>query len=181
MDVHTPLTDFVELCANLGKNKFQERFHAPFLVVELGGVPRSLEDFKTYAMRPEERKPTSHGLGNGIPPETVAVPLVKAGRNTFHDKITIGRAANNDVVVPHPSVSKLHALIKAGSVAGAYLLSDVGSTYGTKVNGRKLAKLDAHTLASGDTILLAESVRVTYFTLPDFFEYLQLVKRAGTP
>ncbi len=38
-------------------------------------------------------------------------PLIKSNRNPWTDRILVGRAANNDVVLINPSVSKVHAYI----------------------------------------------------------------------
>ncbi len=35
--------------------------------------------------------------------------MVKAARNPWVERISVGRARNNDIVLPHKSVSKLHA------------------------------------------------------------------------
>ena len=41
---------------------------------------------------------------------------------------------NNDVVIPDPSVSRMHALVKRGE-CGVFLMLDAGSSNGTTVNG----------------------------------------------
>jgi ABC transport system ATP-binding/permease protein len=53
--------------------------------------------------------------------------------------LRIGRARGNDVVVPDPSVSLEHAeLFNLGG--GRYGLTDLGSHYGTYVNGRRIGR-----------------------------------------
>lgn len=48
--------------------------------------------------------------------------------------LTIGAARENDVVVRLPGVSRQHArIVREGG--GAYWLEDIGSRYGTTVNG----------------------------------------------
>lgn len=54
-------------------------------------------------------------------------------------EIRVGRTLNNGFVIPHPSVSKRHALLvfeEQGS--GRYLLRDLESSNGTFVNGRRI-------------------------------------------
>lgn len=64
----------------------------------------------------------------------------------------LGRASAADVSLPHPSVSRRHARI--APMAGAHVLTDLGSTSGTTVNGAKLA--GEHVLRDGDVIGLGE-------------------------
>jgi hypothetical protein len=64
------------------------------------------------------------------------VPVVKSGSNPWRSRILIGRAGNNDVVLPDPSVSKLHAhLVQVGA---EWTLQDVDSVNGTLVDGKAL-------------------------------------------
>ena len=48
--------------------------------------------------------------------------------------LSVGRGADNDVVIDHPTVSRHHAVIER--IAGEYFLTDLGSRNGTRVNGR---------------------------------------------
>jgi adenylate cyclase len=52
--------------------------------------------------------------------------------------MTIGRVSSNEVVVPHPSVSRNHAMIRLLR-PGEYYLIDVGSSNGTYLNGKRVA------------------------------------------
>jgi hypothetical protein len=61
----------------------------------------------------------------------VVQPLVKSSRNPFQNKLMIGRAENNDVVIKLPSISKFHAWIKKSE--GGYQIFDAQSTFGTFV------------------------------------------------
>lgn len=65
------------------------------------------------------------------PPEPVASEYSAA-----KDEITLGRGEDNDLVIPHPSVSRAHALIRQR--AGVYEVSDLGSTNGTFVNNQRV-------------------------------------------
>lgn len=50
-------------------------------------------------------------------------PVLKSTRNPWTDRILVGRAANNDVVLVNPSVSKVHAYImqrSSGAQIGSY-------------------------------------------------------------
>jgi hypothetical protein len=75
-----------------------------------------------------------------------------------HDRLTIGRDPNNDIVINDPQVSRQHARIRRQG--GLTVIEDMGSTNGTFVNGMRLA--NPHTLATGDSISLGDAVTLTY-------------------
>jgi hypothetical protein len=70
------------------------------------------------------------------------------------DDVTIGRGAENDVVLYDPGVSRTHARIKVQGVD--YLLSDNGSANGTELNGKIIQ--GAQPLRDGDRIGLGPIV-----------------------
>ncbi len=61
--------------------------------------------------------------------------------------MNIGRAPNNDIVIPEQTVSGRHATIQVQK--GSFFLTDLGSTNGTFVNG---SRIENHLLKSGDLI-----------------------------
>jgi pSer/pThr/pTyr-binding forkhead associated (FHA) protein len=61
----------------------------------------------------------------------------------------VGRTQENDVTIPHPSISREHAQLKRQD-NGSYILSDMGSSNGTIVRGKKIHK--AVTVYHGDMI-----------------------------
>jgi hypothetical protein len=67
-------------------------------------------------------------------------------------RITIGRRLDNDLVLDDQHVSRLHAHLLAKH--GHYLLEDLESTAGTRVNGRRVME---HYLKPGDVITIATS------------------------
>src|SRR5262249_30995267 len=63
------------------------------------------------------------------------------------ERITIGRRADNDVCLPYPAVSGEHAAVV--TILADSFLEDLGSTNGTLVNGKAIAK---HFLRDRDEI-----------------------------
>jgi ABC-type multidrug transport system ATPase subunit/pSer/pThr/pTyr-binding forkhead associated (FHA) protein len=61
--------------------------------------------------------------------------------------IRIGRDAGNDICLPHPMVSRFHAIVKSG--AGGLAVIDQGSANSTYVNGRAVG---ARALREGDVV-----------------------------
>jgi len=67
----------------------------------------------------------------------------------FERAVVIGRGATADVAVDDPSVSRRHAAVEPGE-AGGYLVSDLQSGNGTRLNGRPVTRPTA--LRDGDVI-----------------------------
>ena len=76
------------------------------------------------------------------------------GSETSHelgeDEITIGRVPDNTLQIDDASVSSHHAVLR---LRGAdYILTDIGSTNGTRLNGVDIEPDEEHALKPGDTI-----------------------------
>ena len=82
--------------------------------------------------------------------------LAKRGR------VTIGRAVDNDIVLPSPAVSAHHAAIS--SDGAKVTLEDLDSTNGTFVNGRRARRAE---LQEGDEIWIADERFVFERSGPD--------------
>lgn len=74
------------------------------------------------------------------------------------ERVTIGRRADNDVCLPYPAVSGEHAQVV--TILADSFLEDLGSTNGTLVNGRAIAK---HVLTDHDQIDIGRQ-RLTYLS-----------------
>ena len=72
------------------------------------------------------------------------------------DTLTIGRSRDCNLVMRNyvKGISKTHCAIRFSSSRGAYQIMDMGSTYGTYVNGKKIAPKTAKTLNRNDVINL---------------------------
>ncbi|HSS12064.1 MAG TPA: DUF3662 and FHA domain-containing protein, partial [Acidimicrobiales bacterium] len=74
------------------------------------------------------------------------------------DPVTIGRLPECDIAVSDPNVSRRHAQVRPADDGAGYLVIDLGSTNGTKVNG---IGIRGHRLQHGDEIMVG-STRVRY-------------------
>ncbi|WP_223635259.1 FHA domain-containing protein [Corallococcus sp. EGB] len=68
--------------------------------------------------------------------------------------ITLGRDKTCQVVLPQQAVSRNHARISQEGTL--YFLEDLGSAYGTKINGKTLPKGEKELLRNGDIIAIAQ-------------------------
>ena len=102
------------------------------------------------------RDPLSTVIGEEVEPLTppvVGAFLIVDGKRHFRlDRplITIGRKLDNHLVLPDPHVSRRHAEIRLQG--GRYMLRDLNSTAGTRVNGQLAME---HLLAPGDVIAIS--------------------------
>ena len=67
--------------------------------------------------------------------------------------VTVGRMPGSTIVLNDPNVSRNHAEIKP--LGAGFVLQDLGSTNGTRVNG---GRVERHDLADGDTISFGNTV-----------------------
>lgn len=66
-------------------------------------------------------------------------------------RLSVGRATDCDLCLPHQSVSKIHAAILMNG-EGTLLVSDTGSVNGTYINGRRINYGEACQLEDGDVV-----------------------------
>jgi predicted component of type VI protein secretion system len=70
--------------------------------------------------------------------------------------VTVGRAQDGDIVLQEQGVSRHHARLQRGSQG--WIITDLSSTNGTFVNGKRLASQEGHALHTGDRITIGSSV-----------------------
>jgi pSer/pThr/pTyr-binding forkhead associated (FHA) protein len=75
--------------------------------------------------------------------------LVGGGRRVVlsGSRFVIGRSRDSDLTLDDPNVSRRHAELRRED--GAWVVADLASTNGVKVNGRRVAE---HRLVPGDQI-----------------------------
>lgn len=105
------------------------------------------------------------------------VALKKAPENPWKDRMSLGRARNNDLVIRAPSISKLHAHCLV-SESGGVSLMDLGSTNGTQLNGRNIAPNEGQKLKDGDRIRFG-SVDTTLYWPPSLYRVLSEMLQGG--
>lgn len=73
--------------------------------------------------------------------------------------ISIGRADNNDMVIPDPAVSRNHATLRVTNDYSRVFVTDM-STHGTEVSGRIVPKGrgTGFTIESGETIRIGDTL-----------------------
>lgn len=85
------------------------------------------------------------------------VTLQDGTQNTFDlidDTLTIGRLPDNTLQIDDASVSSHHATLTL--VDGDYVYRDIGSTNGSRLNGKTLQPDTDHRLQNGDSLMLGK-------------------------
>ena len=113
---------------------------------------------------PQQAANTVVFAGAGVPGQQPAQPqqasharLIDTAANRAIDlasaRVTLGRESRNDITIPDINVSRTHAEISL-SPQGAWVITDLGSTNGTYVNGRAVA---SQPLNEGDHIAMGST------------------------
>lgn len=118
-------------------------------------------------------------MGEAVHPEARVEWLAKSTRNPFGALITLGRARNNDVIIDHPTVSKVHVIFtRVGK--GQWAVSDERSSNGTFLNGVQLAPGEKRSIGDGDNLRFGPDI-VGRFLEPGSLWHLGRLLKAGRP
>jgi hypothetical protein len=141
------LENLQKLKRQLTRAEFEKKFPHPWLVRELDDDERPalfrtmVTNVKKIAPPPPIPKQRLGAAANGLSAQISAepgrfgvYPLAKSGSNPWSDRILVGRASNNDVVIRNDRISKLHAYFQAGT-RGGWRVHDARSANGTRVDG----------------------------------------------
>jgi hypothetical protein len=152
-DSARPLQAFVEDAWRLAPPEFEASHGSGFLLLTAAGPKLPKGSAATEVSLFGEEDPCAHTADL-----SVLVYALRPGREPAGHLLTIGRAPNNDVVIPDRGISRLHAIVKRDS-GGGFLLLDAGSTNGTTVNGLAVPVKDrgpATALRPGATVRLGQ-------------------------
>ena len=171
----TPLDELLAATAHLRDAAAFERQHAePALSLRVpagdapaAGAPVKLNDtldddgFKRLFASPLDR--------------THVAFLRKSERNPFGNIVSLGRAATNDVCVPHPSVSKVHAVFMR--VGQGWKVADRGAKNGLFVQRVPVETGATAAVEDGALLGFGTVVEATFHLPAGLFQYLELVRR----
>ncbi len=171
------LSELILAARQLGRDGFVARYPAPVLLCRRPAAQPSPDwSFRTQTIDVDRRM-----LAAMLVKERLTVSdevlryevftLEKTQNNPWRNRVSVGRARNNDVVLVDGSVSKLHAHFTIGP-EGRLSLQDASSRNGTTVRGRKLESGEAVPVAPGDEIAFGrlETVLLDAGRLFDFIE-----------
>jgi hypothetical protein len=148
-----PIEAFCEDAQRLQTAAFEARHGSAFLLLTAAGHAMRNGPAATHVSLLGDSDPSAHTANL-----SVLVYPVRPGERAAGHLLTLGRAPNNDVVIPDHTISRFHAFLKRDA-SGGFLIQDAGSTNGTSVNGAPVAAKDlgpATALKRGDTLRLGQ-------------------------
>ncbi|MFP3852870.1 MAG: FhaA domain-containing protein [Anaerolineales bacterium] len=158
-DIHDSLSQSLEDILRDTGYRFRRRLHVTLATdptLEVGAVKVIAWHSKDPLNVTKELSPKQLGDRSAMPADAF---LMVEGRRHFpleRSEVRIGRLLENDLVLKDPHVSRRHALLRLEK--GQYVLYDLRSTAGTKVNGKAVL---SQALYPGDVIEVA-SVEMVY-------------------
>jgi len=132
------LAHYLSSFASLPSTTFAETYPDGFLVEK---TQKSLDkdvifQFSTKSIEdPDVLEAQKQGLVLGDVLEARVIEIKERKERTSPPNVTIGRAAQNDIILYNKMVSKAHAYLEISETGEGSCLVDVGSTNGTFLNG----------------------------------------------
>jgi len=148
------LAGFAERCGHVSEQEFLSRHPDPFL---LTSMPTDQDHAAWSFVIPVRRKPPKIAFGDEV----------KASSN----RVIVGRGPECDVVLAPKSISRRHAVFE--KKADVWHFVDLGSTNGTKIEGKVLAPKTPVAIRSSPVKLELGSDVTMWFLLPeDIYAYV---------
>ncbi|RME04034.1 MAG: FHA domain-containing protein [Planctomycetota bacterium] len=172
---------------SMSAEEFEKRFPHPFLITSKSklrllynkGKVTSLHTYNKFATayaEPQHIRIEEEWLRQGW-----VIPVVSS-KASFAQMITIGRTSNNDIVIPLPMISKLHACIlvenslEKKQQQQAFLM-DGGSTNGTYLNGQRIVSHVKISLKNGYLLRFGQILEFEFYFSSDFYKNLPLFRQ----
>lgn len=170
--MHDRTSELVALARRVDEKSFAKRSPGIFLVVslDLGERISSAPRTTVRMARPGDQPPR-------VPRGFVVIDVVRRESSPFADMVSVGRTDANDIVLPHPTVSKLHATFsKTGEEA--WMLTDQDSTNGTWIAGQRLVAHEPRPLRGEEAIAFGEC-HAEIKSSRALWRFLELVRRSA--
>jgi hypothetical protein len=98
--------------------------------------------------------------------------LRKSDRNPFKDLITVGRAANNDIIINKATISKAHAFLVKKDLM--WQITDQKSSNSTYVDSNKLKPMEPYHLHDNSVIQFGFEVQASFYSPEGLWSYIQI-------
>ena len=110
--------------------------------------------------------------------KATVIEVRKRKFDTAKNTITIGRAANNDIVIYDNLVSKSHAYLYLHPSGQDCYIVDCGSKNGTLLNGKVLKPFEKYKIVDCDEICFGPQTTTVYFSSMSFANFISELKTA---
>ena len=171
---------FIAQARRMARLQFEKSHPGHFL---LGQVPDDWDDdmgFATGVRTVSEIDEILQGNEDELEPGYLLMKAAKTDRAAWLRWISVGRARNNDIILRHPSISKLHAQIHKETEGNedkpAFKVIDAGSANGTFVNKKRLVKGEPCPLYPGDSVTFGD-IECMFLNTGSLYENLRNLPR----
>lgn len=176
-------SDLLASARHLSLDDFLARYSHPILWVTRppGSAGHRTENSEPLEPVESYRRTILQGDSLEADPAAAAAYLKKSAQvqkrpnNPFPNMISVGRAGNNDVVIPLGTISKLHAYFLRDQ--DTWSLTDWNSTNGTTLEGKPLTPRETTPLKTGAKLSFGKEFWATFIHPSDLYEEL----RSPTP
>ena len=174
------LNGFLSKVHKLNKNEFLALYSNSFLISSLSNLNIEMDSaIYRYQQRNQQNKPTTEAITDLEDTKLEQawakqgwITPVKSKRGGQIQMINIGRTADNDIILPLASISKLHACIILVQNQGTYIL-DGGSTNGTFIGSERVSS-HKQLIRSGDVIRFGHIIEFEYYEPADLYNLVPL-------
>lgn len=161
-----PFKTFQDQHKDLSREEFLAQIQEPYLLLIRSSTRSgSGSGFHTVKFTKEAVDEAAGGVANLIPVRK------RADGNAFGIMITMGRASNNDLVIPNQKISKFHAYFR--QMGSSWRISDANSRNGTFLNGLEVPKDQGTEITNGGRIKLAKTVELIFYDPSGLYERVQ--------
>jgi hypothetical protein len=173
------LAHYLSATSSIPAKSFAEMHPDGFLVEK---TQKSMDkevifQFSTKSFEDEEvLRAQKQGVALGDILEARVIEIKERKESTTASHVTIGRAAQNDIILYNKMISKDHAYLEIPEKGGNCSLVDVGSKNGTLLNGDEVTPNKTYPLKDGDEISFGPETKVVYFSSRTFHEFLTQLK-----
>lgn len=166
---HAPISfsDFFDHWTARPREEFLAEVVAPHLVMPSVEVVPGIEGQPTEKVDPERT----------IAHWDLQLLLPVVGRDAASARITLGRSADNDLVLSDTRVSKAQTWFER-TPAGEWLVGDAGSTNGTRVDASAVPRTHGVRIRSGSRIRVAESLDLMFLEPEALWGVIERVRAA---
>lgn len=154
------------------EEEFLETYPYPFLVHESTGdsVPVPDADRRTTRLK-AAAAPIGGGFMQG---DATIYPVCPADPDNFDGAVKLGRSSTCDIAINDGSISTVHAhfTLEFEGEERFVMVTDIGSSNGTFLNGERLAADTPARLSDQDSLRFGPAVKLQYFEAEGFFQFL---------
>jgi pSer/pThr/pTyr-binding forkhead associated (FHA) protein len=158
-----PYQTFLQSHTGLSREQFFGKIQVPHVLITTTVAGRE-SGFQTVKFT-KEAVTESRGSSKG----TMILPVRKRPEaNAFGMMITIGRAANNDLVIEHQKISKFHAYFR--QTGDEWRICDANSRNGTEVSEVEVTPgQDGLPVFSGSRVRLGKAVTLVFLAPAELY------------